>query len=200
MNSVCDVSIEFSHLYADQILGRESDYALSLLRLEKSAFLARGMLVSSVILLDDIHVARHRVKVEHVENRMRSLGEQVDAVIAESALRASAKRFITTLPKGSLFYEPFRRARKRVLFARTPEGAVALGSITSRPFEPTCALLIAAWNLARLGRIEVPGVPHAERVVSILEERYREVERKALALISLSSFSRDTDRISHRFY
>lgn len=200
MSLVCDVSIEFSHIYADQSLGRECADALSLLRRERSALVAQGKLVSSVILLDDIHIARHQLTIDHVATRMRSLGEEVDAVVAESSLRAGAKRFITTLPRESLFYEPFRRARKRVLFARTAGGAVALGSITNRPFEPTCALLVATWNLARLGRIEILGVPRAQRVVSILEERYREVERKALALVSLSTFSDDTDRISHRFY
>lgn len=200
MNSVIDVSIEFSHIYADQVIGQEQIQGLSLLRREKLELAALGKRVSSVILLDDLHVARHYTGVEDVAKAMRGLGERVDAVVAESALRGAAKRFITQLPKKELFYEPFRRAAKRVIFARTSEGAVALGSITTRPFEPTCALLVATWNLARLGRIDVAGVPRAERVVSIVEDRYREVERKAVALIRLSRFASDTTRISHIFY
>lgn len=200
MNECFDVSIEFSHLYADQAFGREQARSLQILRGERTTLESRGLRVSSVVLLDDLHISHLRTTVEDTRASLLALGEDVDAVIPESALRAGAKRMIKTLPRQALFYEPFRRAAKRVLFARTPAGPIALGSITKRPFEPTCALLVATWSLARLGRIEVPGVPAAERVISIVGERYRDVERKALALVSLSRFAGDTERISHRFY
>jgi hypothetical protein len=200
VNACFDVSIEFSHIYADQVVGCHQLQAVALLRDEKGLLEERGMSVSSVILLDDLHVSHHHTRVEDVAACMQALGAQVDAVVPESALCAAAKRFISTLPKGALLYEPFRRAAKRVLFAQTAAGRIALGSITQRPFEPTCALLVATWHLARLGRISVEGVPRAERVMSIVEERYREVESKALALIALSRYASDTRRIEHRFY
>lgn len=200
MSACVDVSIEFSHLYADQAVGGAQRHGLALMRSERRTLLEQGKRVSAVILLDDIHVSRHCTTVEDVTACMGALGEQVDTVVPESALRVAAKRFITTLPKERFAYEPFRRAAKRVLFAQTVIGRVALGAITARPFEPTCALLVATWHLARLGRLVVPGLPRAERVISIIEERYSVVEHKALALISLSRYAADRERISHHFY
>lgn len=200
MSACVDVSIEFSHLYADQSVGHAQRHALGLMRSERRALLEQGKRVAAVILLDDIHVSRNCMTVDDVTACMRTLGEQVDTVVPESALRVAAKRFITTVPKERLVYEPFRRAAKRILFAQTAIGRVALGAITERPFEPTCALLVATWHLARLGRFAVPGVPSAERVISIIEERYRVVEHKALELISLSRYAADRERISHHFY
>jgi hypothetical protein len=198
--SPSDVSIECAHIYAHQTFGAEQATSVSLYRAHRNALRAEGVRVSSVILLDDLHSPSYQTGKAELKACLDLLGERIDSIILESTLLCAAKRFITTIPKKQLFYEPFRRASKRVLFVDTPDGAVALGSITNRPFEPTCALLIATWHLARLGRIMVPNLAPAARTLSILHERYQGVERKALALVAASAFRAETKNISHVFY
>ena len=155
----CDVSIECAHIYADEVFNERHGASVAIARREVKRLEASGKTVRSLVLIDDIHVTRSLISPNEVHRTVHGFDHSIDAVVHESSLIHAAKRLITKLPRKSLYFEPFRRAPKRVLFLDTPEGAVALGSITARPFEPACALLVAAWNLARLGEISVPGVP-----------------------------------------
>jgi hypothetical protein len=152
------------------------------------------------VLVDDIHVEASKITPQQIKGWAARFGFGVDMVVEESALKAVAKGVIRSLPRRNLYWEPFRRAPKRVLFLRCNEGGIALGTIVDRHFEPSCALLVAAWNLSRLGAFSVGGLPTAERATSILEERYRSVEMKALRIIEASRHRAFAGRISHIFY
>lgn len=195
-----DVSIECAHIYADANLTREHARSIAIAQCESRRWREAGRTVRSVVLVDDIHVVAPRITPDQIKEWASRLGFGVDVVVEESALKVVAKRIIKTLPRPNLDWEPFRRAAKRVLFLRCDEGDVALGTIIDRCFEPSCALLVAAWNLTRLGAFSVGGVPTAEAATSVLEERYRGVEMKALRIIEASRYRSFAGRISHIFY
>jgi len=196
----CDVSIECAHIYADQGLSRSHARSLAIARRESRRWVAAGRTVRSAVLVDDLHVGSSITSSDEVRRWASELGFGVDSVVEESALVAVAKRVIKSLPRHSLYWEPFRRASKRVLFLQSNGLGIALGTIADRRFEPTCALLIAAWNLVRLGVFPVDGVPTAQVATSVLEERYRAVEIKALRIIEASPHRTLTARVSHIFY
>jgi hypothetical protein len=196
----CDVSIECAHIYADERLGRSQVRSVALARRESRRWAAEGQTVRSAVLIDDLHAGGSVVASEEVRRWASQLGFGVDMVIEESALVAAAKHVIRSLPRSELYWEPFRRASKRVLFLRHNAEGIALGTIAERCFEPTCALLVAAWHLARLGVFPVDGVLTAKFVTSVLEERYRPVEMKALRIIESSRYRALSTRISHIFY
>jgi hypothetical protein len=156
--------------------------------------------VRSAVLVDDIHVGGSMTSADAVRRWATELGFGVDSVVEESALVVVAKRVIKSLPRCSLYWEPFRRATKRVLFLYSNDGGIALGAIDDHRFKPTCALLIASWNLSRLGAFSVGDVPTATVATSVLEERYRAVEMKALRIIEASPYRALSSRVSHIFY
>lgn len=196
----CDVSIECAHVYADESFTERHSESVAIAKRVARRLQESGKTVRSLVLLDDIHVTRAALTPHEIRRGVTMCGHLVDAVVNESSLIHAAKRLIATLPRRRLYFEPFRRAPKRVLFLDTPEGGVALGSIAARPFEPTCALLVATWNLARLGEISVPEVPTAREVTSVLEERYRAVERKAALIMNASPYRAAHARLTHVFY
>jgi hypothetical protein len=200
MSLAADVSVEFGHTYGDRGVGDPQRRGVAVLKEEVAKLAREGKTFSSLVLLDDIHVGGEIVTPRQLKNELESLGGRVDAVVLESSLITSAKATIRKLPRESLHYEPFRKASKMVLFVETGQGPVALGSITRAPFRPTCALLVAAWHLARLGALPVQGIPTARLSCSILSEEYREVECKAKAILESSAFQLYAKRIKHIFY
>lgn len=196
----CDVSIECAHIYADEVVSDQHAESVLIARQETARLAHRGKTVRSVVLIDDIHATARRTTSDEVRRMIAQFGHDVDAVVEESSLIAVTKRVIRRLPRESLYWEPFRRAAKRVLFLATADGAIALGGVNNGRFEPTCALLVAAWHLARLGALPVQGVPTAKLVTSVLEERYRSVEMKALRIIEASRLREFAKGITHIFY
>ena len=196
----CDVSIECAHIYADESLTCAHAKSIAIAQRESRRWRAEGRTVRSVVLVDDIHVGASRLTPEQIKGWAARFGFGVDVVVEESALKAVAKGLIKSLPRRNLYWEPFRRAPKRVLFLRCGEGGIALGTVVDRCFEPSCALLVAAWNLTRLGAFSVGGIPTAEIATSVLEERYRGVEMKALRIIEGSRHRSFAGRISHIYY
>lgn len=196
----CDVSVECAHIYADETLTCAHATSLVIAQRESLRWRSEGRTVRSAVLVDNIHVADSKITPQQIKGWAARLGFCIDIVVEESALKEVAKGVIRALPRRDLYWEPFRRASKRVLFLRCNEGGIALGTIVDRHFEPSCALLVAAWNLTRLGAFAVEGVPTAESATSILEERYRGVEMKALQIIEASRFYTFAAGISHIFY
>ena len=196
----CDVNIECAHIYADEKFSGSHARSVALARRESRRWIAEGRTVRSAVLIDDIHAKCSAISSQEVARWASRLGFTVDMVVEESTLIAGAKHVIRGLPRRELYWEPFRRAHKRVLFLRDGEEGIALGTITDRRFQPTCALLIAAWNLGRLGAFPVDGMVTARIATSVLEERYRGVEMKALRIIEASRYGALSTRISHIFY
>jgi len=196
----CDVTIECAHIYADEKFTGVHARSVAIARLESRRWIAQGRTVRSAVLIDDIHASSSVISSDEVARWAARLGFDVDMVVEESTLVAGAKHVIRSLPRRELYWEPFRRASKRVLFLRDGGEGIALGTIVDRRFQPTCALLIAAWNLARLGAFPVEGIVTAQIATSVLEERYRSVEMKAVRIIEASRYRALSTRISHIFY
>lgn len=196
----CDVTIECAHIYADERFTGAHARSVAIARRESRRCMAQGRTVKSAVLIDDIHASGSGISPGDVARWSTQLGFGVDLVVEESTLVTGAKHVIRSLPRRDLYWEPFRRASKRVLFLRDGAEGIALGTIVDRRFQPTCALLISAWNLARLGAFPVEGMVTAWTATSVLEERYRGVEMKALRIIEASRYATLATRISHIFY
>jgi hypothetical protein len=199
MNDSADVSVEFSHVYSDQELGDTQLRSLRRARRARRHLESQGKTVLSLILLDDIHVSQSLRSAEDIKKEIEHRGGQVDAVIRESDVVHGVDTFLRGLCSTRLKLESFRTPRRQVVFLNVGTKRIALGTRSKGVFIPTCALLSAVWHVARLGEICVPGIPSASTSLTILEERYRELEQKALAIIQASAFRDAISKIEHVF-
>lgn len=197
MKRAADMTVEFSHVYSDETLGPTHLSSIQRAYSELRRLRDQGKTPLSLVLLDDIHVTAKRFSAEDIRAEIQRHGGQVDAIVLESDVTRGVETLLLALPEGKLVVESFRRERKRALFLETESCRVSLGAFRKNSFDPTCALLVAAWHLARLGEIEVAGIPVGSSSLSILEERYRNVEEKALRIIKASRFANAASRIEH---
>lgn len=197
MKRAADMTVEFSHVYSDETLGPTHLSSIQRAYHELRRLRDQGKTTLSLVLLDDIHVTTKRFTAEDIRAEIHRHGGHVDAIVLESDVTRGVETLLLGLPEGKLSIESFRRERKRALFLETESGRVSLGSFRKNSFDATCALLVATWHLARLGEIPVPGIPVGRSSLSILEERYRKVEEKALRVIRGSRFAAAANRIEH---
>jgi hypothetical protein len=197
MKPAVDMTVEFSHVYSDESFGPAQLSSIQRAYRELRKLREQGKTTLSLVLLDDMHVTARRLSPDQVSAEIERCGGEVDAVVLESDVARGVEELLTTLPEGKLELESFRRERKRVLFLRTSVGRVTLGTFRDNNFDATCALLVAVWHLARLGEIQITGVPTGRSSLSILEERYRRVEEQAIRIIEASRFAGAVARVSH---
>jgi hypothetical protein len=197
MKPAVDMTVEFSHVYSDQSFGPTQLSGIQRACRELRKLREQGKTTLSLVLLDDMHVTSRRLSPDQVSAEIARHGGEVDAVVLESDVARGVETLLATLPEGRLELESFRRERKRVLFLQTHEGRVSLGTFRRTSFDATCSLLVAVWHLARLGEIHVAGIPIGKSSLSILEERYRKVEERALRIIEASRFAEAVSRVAH---
>jgi hypothetical protein len=194
-----DLSLEFAHIYADESLSNSQLLSSKIFRDIADRARANGTTLESVVLIDDIHVKNAQEK-HQLKQTLISRFEQVDNLIFESELLSASKQLLRALPKKQLVYKPFQKAIRKVLFLENEDHSVSLAHFGNKSFKPTCALLVATWHLLRLGAISGVKITPARTSLSILEEKYREVEEKAKKIIENSDYHGFVSQISHEFY
>ncbi len=184
------VNVELSHIYVDQEMSEEQ-YRSAVLAQE---FVVRqseqGHVVTITILIDDYNPTSWTLDVAQYVECLRSTGISVDFLVYESALPRYAPCLLCQLPQ-----------RQHGYYA----------DYHQRTGKYPCSFLVAVWHLARLGAFEFGDAiavrPEcvssfaSERVMTVLPERFRSVERSALKLLKASSFwTGISDRIDYLFY
>lgn len=136
--------------------------------------------------------------------RILNYNVPVDFIAYESKLKSAADKIIKEIPKAKLVERMFG-GRKVLLLSNTGK-QIGLKEGNSKY---TCALLIAAWILIRLGLVkpERGTIKHltkkqlsANKLITILPEKYRESESKVLEILRATKFKSAIKDIDYVFF
>jgi hypothetical protein len=181
-------SIEFFHIYSDEVIGvrhtRSIEYLEVAQKLCESTY-------DLVILIDNYNPKEETLALDTVLDYLGSKNVSPQYYAYEKDLVANAQTLLEGITDHKLKKDYTRYVAKHEKYP--------------------CSLLTAAWYLTRLGALEkddiihaVPGndVPYqaSTHLFNILPEAYTAIEQKALKIIERSSFADQAPQIHNMFY
>lgn len=163
------VNIEYSHIYLDEKIDPEKLKSMRIAKEVIDSFKAKDIDYTTCVMIDDYNPVEKTLSVEKFLQVLNENGVEPDIIVFESRL-AQYKDIVIEMMSRRLQKEYIRY-------------------IKTRGFVP-CSLLIAIWHLARLGQITINpsdikkisnrDIPFVrEKLVTVLPERYRQVEERA---------------------
>lgn len=99
--------------------------------------------------------------------------------------------------------------KTEVLILEENKQKIGLKESSGFMYRHTCALLSASWSLSRLGIYTVPekAVKNltekkfvARKLITILPEKYREVENKVIEIIKSTKFKDTLNNIEYKYF
>ena len=192
-----DYNIEFSHLYADEEFGQNQAKGIKKLKEIKSNLKQRNKTFIQGVLIDDYHSINSKIDINSIKKKIKDYGIEIDFLGFEKGLTKIADEFISKIPKEKIKFELFAKSKKEVLMFK---GKKDIGLKEKEAFEErhTCVVLSAIWLLSRLGVFKLSEGQLkkfnnkefiAEEVITILPEKYRYVEGKAIELINTTEYA-----------
>lgn len=191
-----DYSIEFAHIYADEVFGDEQAKSIDIAKeVIESLKEQRRSFVTS-ILIDDYNPSELTLDEEEFLKWVRSFGIDIDFVGHEAGFAPISDALLTEIPKSKLKLEYFHGHQKNVLLLHGKHN-IGLKEYRGKLTKHTCSILSAAWTLCRLGIYKSPsgsitslsGKPFsANKIITILPEKYKEGENKVLDIIKSTKY------------
>lgn len=179
-----DYSIEFAHIYVDQIFN--TDYKKSSQRVKEIAsnLEETNKSYNLALLIDDYNPKRHLLNVDKYINKLANLGLAPDYVVFESELTKLTDEVLSVI-----YDDRLRNSYQRYM---------------NKKHIP-CSFLVATWYLLRLGLLDRQAINFyyenrsksftAQSLINVLHPRYQSVEQKAQELISKSDYASRNDLI-----
>ena len=177
-------NIEFFHIYTDEAIGNEHTASIPhLRRMQRQAPEA-----STIILVDNYNPKRHTLTIDEILHFLEQQAVAPDFYAYEADMVAAGRQLLASVTKPHL-----QRSYQKYIDTHS---------------KLPCSLLAAAWYLVRLGVLKAPiyaaesakdFVP-AQKLVNILPEHYRGVERRAAELIVHSPYAVQLQNIENIFY
>lgn len=161
------------------------------------------------ILIDDFHATSANLTKEDLTQECHSQGINLDFIAYESKLTTIADQLIREVPRRLLKMEYLSNTEEEILILENGNARIGLGKHTQHKFRHTCALLSASWLLCRLGAYQIPsralkrfgsGLFEARKALTILPDKYRKVESKALEIIRSTRFKDNITNIEYHFF
>ena len=181
-------SVEFFHIYTDEIIGNNHTVGLEHLAQLEAAW---KFDYDRIVLIDNYNPTEHTLSADEVLRYLDEHGMKPKYWAYEADMVANAQTLLdaVTKPKLKKNYQSY---------------------IADHGKYP-CSLLTASWYLARLGYLDYsvikssdssrnPEYIPADRLFNLLSKDYRPVEERARKLILQSEFSEAADRIQDMFY
>lgn len=174
-------SIEYSHIYSDEQVGREHVASLAALEQLRTDCDRRGVTHELCVLVDDYSRPETTFDLSAFSNRLGHLGAQPNFVTMESELVAAADEVVGLIESG-------RRRR-------------SLARYIDRKGYP-CSLFISTWYLSRLGKLRhvpISVTSTADRLINILPVRFMPVEAQAEDIIADTPWRHLLDKITNTY-
>lgn len=197
-----DYNIEFSHIYADEEFGEEQ---------EKSIILLKGLIkkiksnkITTSVIIDDYNPKIKILREEELLDKMANMGVTPDFVIFESNLKEVADELIEKIDKNFVRKERF--SGKDVILVKKGDKNIGLRDSKGKY---SCAVLIAAWNLCRLGLLPIDEKKfyktsnndfEAKKIISIIPKKYQDNELRAKKIIEVSPYKEHLSKIDYIFF
>lgn len=191
MSEKVDFSIEFAHIYLDQIPGSEQTESLKILGNKAKELEKLSKTFNKVILIDDFTPEKTILKKEEYIESVKK-DTDLDFVALESQLAMFAHKFIEEIKKEFVETKVINGIETKTF----RKGQESIGLITNNN-KPSCTLLIAIWYLCRLGIYGVPAKTQSfsdksfvgRKLITIIPEKYKEGEEKVLKLLKETKYN-----------
>lgn len=192
MNNIkVDINIEYAHIYSNENYNREHFEAgwianQTLLKLTES-----GLVVSTVILVDEYNPSEHILDINGFVGKMKDSALAPDFIAYESKLIIHSDDFLESI--------------------QNPRWKNSLKNGIRSSGRTPCSVLAAIWYLVRLGIYnsdndiqpingsKIDSFP-ANKIITILPQRYMSVEQRAMDYIKNSTYREYSDRIEHIYH
>lgn len=207
MQSV-DYNIEFAHIYSDQKFGNEQEKSIEVLSGVINDLQSQGKSFVTTVLIDEYNPKTCVLNENDFVNKIKSFGIPLDFVAYESKLSEIVSRLIADLPKSNLEVD-YLGEGKHSLFLKTENKKHKLRENFGFSHKNTCALLTSCWLLCRLGVYRIPDDAvrrfgekafEAKKLITVLPEKYKNSEDKALKIIKASGRKEILKNIEYRFF
>ena len=185
-----DFNIEYAHIYADELFGKEHQKSIKELRKIINRLKRLNKSYVLTVLIDEYSPCQNRLSIKQFLDKLDELNSKPDYLAFESQL-APCKDLLLKEMKGKIRkeYETYIKKHGKI----------------------PCSFLIAVWYLKRLGLIktEKGELTHlsknnkpfsAKKIITILPKKYQTVEIKALKIIRATRFKKYLTKISNVFF
>ena len=182
-------NIEFAHVYADENFNKEHQQGVELL-LEVKKNIPQHATYVTAVLVDEYNPDQKILDIKEYVSILAKMGAMPDFLGFESELALANDEMMKSVDsKIRKEYERYFANKQKI----------------------ACSFLVAIWNLMRLGLLDLPnaivikqkpGIADfvGERLITILPERYRENEERALRVIKHSQFAPAVEKIQYVYF
>jgi len=182
-----DYNIEFAHIYVNESMTNEHYTAVALVQKKIQELKSTGKSYVTSILIDDYNPSESILNVKKFLKELKSIGVNPDYIVMESSL-ASYKEIALDEMNGKI---------KRMYL-----------KYLSNNEKCPCSFLVSIWHLLRLGALDSTKIIsatsrkpfQAEGLITILPERYRSVEKRALDIIKSTKFAPLASKTNYLYF
>lgn len=170
-----DYNIEFGHIYVNEMFTNEHYTSAALAQKTIMKLKSEGKSYVITVLIDDYNPTDSILNIKKFAKNLRAIGINPDYFIMESSL----------VNYKDMALEEMNGKIKR-LYTKYIENNQKC----------PCSFLVSIWHLLRLGAFDDVHIDktegkkpfQAERIITILPERYRSIEKKALDIIKSTKY------------
>ncbi len=182
-------NIEYAHIYSDEVFNQEHVESLKVLELILRILKNDNKTYSLHLLIDEYHPEDKTLNIDDFLEKLKYRGYSPDYMHLESELHKDLNLFLDSLTNEKHVQDYHRYYEKH---GKSP-----------------CSYLIASWYLKRLGVLPMDNVKKmttedkpfaANKIINILDKKYKDNEDRALQLIKDSKFSSYIDNIFYYYY
>lgn len=188
MSNNSDYNIEFAHIYVNENIASEHYQAIKIAKEKSSELKQQDKGCVLTVLIDDYNSSESILDIDEFLKELEISGAKPDYVVYESKLAQYKDRILNEM-SGKL--------KKRYL------------RYINGHNKCPCSFLIAIWHLLRLGFLENGHIIHnidekpftAQKIITILPQRYAGIEKKALDIIKSTKFKNLVeDKLDYIFF
>lgn len=182
------LSVEYFHIYTDEEINGRHKRGLDYLKTIEKSWQFK---YDKVILIDNYNPTNHILDSQKVLDYLDQEKMLPDFWAYEGDLIKNAEKLLNNISSNKIrrSYEDYINKNKKY----------------------PCSLLTASWYLTRLGRLDYNGViknvsgnknayTAANKLINILPQDYKEIEKRAFKVIKNSIYKTETDNIQDLFY
>lgn len=184
-----DYNIEYAHIYSDEVFKQEHIDSLNVLELILRILKNDNKSYNLNLLIDEYHPEINNLDVADFLSKLKFRGYYPDHLYLESELHKDIDGLLANITS-----EKHLRDYERYL---------------QRTGKSPCSYLVASWYLKRLGVLPLDNLQKlttenkpfsGNKIINILDRKYKPNEDKALELIKNSKFANYLDNIIYYYY
>ncbi|HSX31830.1 MAG TPA: hypothetical protein VLF43_01085 [Candidatus Saccharimonadales bacterium] len=176
-----DVSVEYAHIYANQLISEEHELSIHHIKQITHELKAKGLSGSLVVMVDDYSFPDPSFSYAKFSRWLKIKDYPPDLLIRESQLIPQCDEVLAMIED--------RKLKKQL-------------SDEIRAKKYPCSLFVAAWYLLRLGKLHSPLFSRnlqAARLINILPESFKPFEDQGLEIIAATPCQDVLPAIEHRY-